>query len=305
MEWDTIGTPMDLVLPLLGPLPLQLGGALAPAATAAPCLVDMATAALRHAPLVVLVVLQLYAVGAGGADAATDAAADAEERCSKTLGFNETLVPKDRSSQDLVFCNEHHKRTCCEKNNTRQVLTAWTAFAHDRSVGCSQMSRLALCATCDGDVGSGLKARKNLVLLCPSFCSRWFQSCLADFFAPSGSGRLQPCGPGSLVCSPLREVTEESAEFCSKIGDFAVSSQEEEPDSCFDGVPAAKSRGKGPRAVWARPTPRLKPWWRRILDGQLPPELQRLKYQLQGYVPGAIVAFVAVLFGWYIYRDAD
>mmetsp|Transcript_42274 Transcript_42274/g.134288 ORF Transcript_42274/g.134288 Transcript_42274/m.134288 type:complete len:292 (-) Transcript_42274:40-915(-) len=291
MAWGLSATPTDLVIPFLVP-PQVSDAAAAPFG-------DLVVAALRHAPFVVLLVLQLYAVGAGEEDT--------QESCSKALGFNESSGPRDRSNQDLQFCNEHHKRTCCERNHTRQVLSSWSAFSHDRSPRCAQMSRLALCSTCDGDVGTGAKARANSVLLCPSFCSRWFQSCYEDFFAPGGSSAgLQPCGPGSLVCSPLNEITEDHTTFCSGIGDFAVAEDEEGLDSCYDGVPAAKARGKAPRAHWVKPAPAGKPWWRRILSSSQQLQLHRMMTEsLQSLAPGLVVSFVAVIFAWYVWRGSD
>merc|ERR1740130_2382879 len=126
MAWGLLGIPMDLVPPPLVP-PQALD------ATTAPFL-DAAVTALRHAPLLILCLLQLYSVGAG----ASEAPPQEGEMCSKALGFNESAGPKDRNNQDLQFCNEHHKRTCCEKNHSRQVLTYFGAFAHDRSTRCTQ-----------------------------------------------------------------------------------------------------------------------------------------------------------------------
>ncbi|CAE8668050.1 unnamed protein product, partial [Polarella glacialis] len=107
----------------------------------------------------------LYAAVAG-----EDGLADAP--CSKVLGFNETWGPRDRSKQDLQFCTEHHQRTCCQRNHSRTVLASFAPFSYERSAQCAQMSRLALCSVCDGDVGTGMKAQANLIVLCPSFCSR-------------------------------------------------------------------------------------------------------------------------------------
>jgi len=291
MTWGLLGIPTDLVPP-----PLVLPQALD---TAAAPFLDVAVAALRHAPLLVLCLLQLYSVGAGAVERP-------EEKCSKALGFNESTGPKDRSNQDLQFCNEHHKRTCCEKNSTRQVLTQFGAFAHERSQRCAQMSRLALCSLCDGDVGSGIKSRLNTILLCPTFCKQWFQACYEDLFSPGGSaGGLMPCMPNALVCSPLGEITEDSVTFCRSLpGGFDVADTEDEPEQCFDGVPAARSRGSGPRAPYSKPKWQPPPWWRRIYQ-QLSSDMQilaremarmRLPRWLQGYMPAIIIGAVGMLF---------
>lgn len=285
MAWDLLCPPMmDLVSGRFG-LPLADTNMAAP-------LTDLAVAALR--PLVLLVLVQLYAVGAGGADA--------DAKCSKALGFNESSEPKDRSAQDLHFCTEHHKRTCCEKNHTRSVLTKFSTFSHERSPGCVQMTRLVLCSSCDGDVGVGMKARLNNVLLCPSFCRQWFKSCFDDYFTSSSSGELHPCGPSSLVCSPLKEITDDYASFCSRVGGFAVADGEDDVDSCYDGIPAARTRGKGPRAVWIRPEPRVPPWWKRWL---MSVQNFRLAREIEAYVPGMVVGTVVSLVAWYVLRGGD
>lgn len=234
--------------------------------------------------------------------------------CSKAFGFNESVGPKDRSNQELLFCTEHHGRTCCEKNHTREVLLQYSAFAHERSARCAQMSRIALCSVCDGDVGIGRKAQVNSILLCPSFCKRWYEACLNDFFAPKGSGEgVRPCGPGSVVCSPLGEAVENALAFCTTIGDFTVADgEDDEPDGddgtpCFDGVPAARARGKGPRSAWVRPGSEppssLSAWlqwwsqvWRRPwLSYRLRSQLVRVSDTLSSWAPTMIVTTVGVL----------
>eukprot|EP00928_Gymnodinium_smaydae_P054164 TRINITY_DN37983_c0_g1_i1.p1 TRINITY_DN37983_c0_g1~~TRINITY_DN37983_c0_g1_i1.p1 ORF type:complete len:373 (+),score=69.25 TRINITY_DN37983_c0_g1_i1:100-1119(+) len=309
-----------------------------------PCtalLPDVIALALRHAPLLLLVFLHLSATGAsaasgasssGGAGAdgagaggsgagagsssAAGSAGGEEENalCSKALGFNESVGPKDRTGQDLAFCNEHHARTCCEKNHTKQAIAGFAAFSQEHSSRCVQMARLALCSVCDGDVGIGLKAQLNSIRLCPSFCQQWFQACREDFFAPSGSQALQPCVAGSLVCSPLGEITESAGEFCSRIGPFQVAETEDDGDSCFDGIPAARSRGKGPRAPWTRPVrPVDGSWlrwaqlkWERMARRYLAPGT-RTRYfveRFEAYAPGIVVAMVMLLVGRYVlWRD--
>lgn len=283
MPWDLLNVPMDLMPP---PLALE---------TSAGPFVDTAVLALRHAPLIVLCLLHLFSVGASGAE-------QSEEKCSKALGFNASSGPKDRSSQDLQFCNEHHKRTCCEKEQSRKVLSQFALYSLERSDRCSQMSKLALCSICDGDVGVGIKAQMERVVLCPSFCERWFQACADDFFTSSGAGGLQPCGPTSLVCSPLAEILEDSATFCSRVG---FSASEEESERCYDGVPAARSRGKGPRQPWTKPVRERPPWWRQMLD-QLQMDLYRLRLTVQGSraaQAGLVATLVALIVSsWCIMR---
>jgi len=258
-------------------------------------LAEVVRAAMRHAPLLILLVLQYYAVGVG-------AFSEAEEtNCSKAMGFNESMVPMDRSRQDLLLCNEHHQRTCCEKNHTRQVLSRFAPFSHERSGKCAQISRLALCSFCDSDVGTGAKTRTNAILLCPSFCETWYRACAEDYFAPGGSnGELTPCLPGSLVCSPLREISAESSRFCEGVG-FAVGSGEDEHhDLCYDGVPGARSHGKGERASWVRPRPATPPWWKLVLQGWQQfrfPSLRELGVprKWEAYVPAVFVGAVGIV----------
>merc|ERR1719183_564278 len=261
------------------------------------------TASRHRVPLLIACIVRLYSVGAG-----IYGAPDHEEKCSKALGFNESVGPKDRSFQDLQFCNEHHKRTCCEKNHSRQVLATFGPFSHERSTRCVQMSRLALCSLCDGDVGIGRKSRLNTVLICPTFCKRWFEACSQDLFAPGGSaGVVVPCMPSHVICSPLGEITEDPAAFCRGLPGMAfdVAAAEDEPDHCYDGVPAARSRGKGPKNPYERPKPVIPPWWRRIMSDMsrdmvyLQREMvRRLPRSLQGYMPAIIVGAVGLLFAW-------
>jgi len=283
MPWNLLNIPTDLVPP-----PLALEPSAGP-------FVDVAVAALRHAPLIVLCLLQLYSVGASGGE-------KSDEKCSKALGFNASSVPKDRSSQDLQFCQEHHKRTCCEREHSRQALGQFALYSLERSDRCSQMSKLALCSLCDGDVGVGIKAQAERVVLCPTFCRRWYQACADDFFTASGAGGLQPCSPTSLVCSPLAETTEDSASFCSMVG-FSVS--KEESDRCYDGVPAARSRGKGPRQPYTKPVRERPPWWRQKLD-ELQVELYRLRLTVQASraAQAGVIATIVVLIitTWFVLR---
>jgi hypothetical protein len=272
-------------------------------------------AALRHAPLLVLMILQLQLqVVAAQPDTPLG------DRCSKALGFNETEGPKDRSSQDLpAFCVEHHQRTCCGKNHTRDVLGRFAAFSYNISGRCGKMTRLSLCSFCDGDVGAGLKSRLNQIVLCSGFCERWFNSCREDFFAPGSSGSgLSPCGPASLVCSPLDEIVEDSRPFCEAVSPYSVATSEEELDGCYDGVPAARSRGKGPRAPYVRPSWRGRtPFWRQMWPPSHPSQWPTSKevaadlaaIQLppwaQAYAPGVAIASVVLLFTWYLWRSSD
>lgn len=284
--------------------------------------IELASTALGHVPLMFLVMLQLYSVGAGNAEASTsgtgasknttDGATRVEEPCSKSLGFNESSGAKDRSYQDLMACDEHQKRTCCEKNSTAKVLTQAAFFAQERSQRCAKMGQLALCSVCDGDVGVGIKSEGNVVSLCRSFCDRWFKACIEDFFASSGSGDgLQPCGHATLVCSPLGEITQDATEFCARIGaplgaTFKVSDPEEEPDSCFDGVPASKSRGPAAKQPWIRPTRRAgNEWWMRFLPDLDPLTIHRINKKLEDNAPGIIIACVALFFGGYVWMGMD
>lgn len=281
-----------------------LGGGVA--SSGASAAVDLVAAALRHAPLLLLVALQLWAAGAGGAAAESApelAELASDEACSKPLGFNESAVPRDRAFQDLIACDEHHKRTCCERNDTLKVRLLWSNFAVERTSRCSAMAQRAFCSLCDADVGVGIKSAANTILLCPSFCRQWFEACLEDFFAPSSAGGLQGCGPSSVVCSALSEITADPAEFCSSLAGpmgvaFAVAGQELEPEGCFDGLPAARSRGAGPKAFWERPA-RPTPGFEVYIDALL-----REAKKYEKHAPAVIIASAMVFFGWYILRGA-
>eukprot|EP00438_Fugacium_kawagutii_P003445 Skav229313 [mRNA] locus=scaffold2616:52803:53561:+ [translate_table: standard] len=228
-------------------------------------------------------------------------ASEESEACSKVLGFNESSGPKDRSHQDLTFCDEHHERTCCERNNTKQIRSLFASFSHERSGRCAQMARLAFCSVCDGDVGTGMKAEDNMVILCPSFCRLWFDSCSEDFFAPgnAGAGSVAPCGPSALVCSPLKEITEDPVAFCRGAG-FQVAELEDSHDEvCFDGVPAAKMKGKAPRAPWTPPKRKEPTMWSRAMDEARWRSRRFLNF-LEDNAPGFAIAIVAATVAWNI-----
>lgn len=326
MTWALLGSTTGLVAPLLlgsGGFSLQL----APHKVVADVpSIDLAAAALRHVPLVLLVMLHLgVCVDAEGAEAAphstrvekntTEGGTRDDQTCSKALGFNESSGPKDRSYQDLISCDEHHKRTCCEKNHTAKLHNSVAFFVQERSPRCAKMGQLAMCSLCDGDVGAGVTSLGNLVSLCPSFCSRWFKACVEDFFAPAGSGEgLQPCGHGNLVCSPLGEITQDPEVFCKRIqaplGAAFLVADTEDDDSCFDGVPAAKTRGPAVKAPYTRPMRRASfpEWWRRYLP--FLPEvdiytLNRISKTMEDNLPGIMIACAALFFGWYVWIGMD
>mmetsp|Transcript_6950 Transcript_6950/g.12381 ORF Transcript_6950/g.12381 Transcript_6950/m.12381 type:complete len:296 (+) Transcript_6950:79-966(+) len=295
MSWDAV-VAQDLV-PLL--VPQEYG-----ASFVAMSVMHM-LAYQWHAPFVLLCALNFFARGVGAASSDADQSA---EVCSAALGFNSSSGPKDRSKQDLQFCTEHHKRTCCERNHTRQVLGWYGLFSTERSEKCTRLSRLVGCGLCDGDVGVGLKSDANLVLLCPSLCERWFRACAEDFFASMGSGSsLVPCTSSSLVCSPLNEITEDARTFCESAGSFRVlPDDEDDADRCFDGVPAAKTRGTGPRAPYTPPQPDEEPWWQKT-DRDIKRFLRSLSLRassLEGYLPAFIVGTVGVLIAWYVMRES-
>ncbi|CAK0788498.1 unnamed protein product [Prorocentrum cordatum] len=205
----------------------------------------VATARAARAPrlalLPALAALRLTAAGAGPVPGERG-------RCSAALGFSGAAVPMDRSGQGLRFCAEHHGRTCCEGNHTREALVRYAPFSHSASGRCGRMTRLAMCSPCDGDVGTGLKSQSDRVVLCPDFCARWFDACRESFYeAGRAASALSPCGQDSLVCSRLGEITEDPRGFCESIGPYVVADGGE-PDACYDGVPAASSRGRGPKA---------------------------------------------------------
>lgn len=292
MAWGMLTCQMDLMpTPLLLP---QVG-------------FSAAFDSLGHAPLIVLVILQLYALGAGGASTP----AEGGGTCSKALGFNHSQGAKDRSGQDLSFCNEHHKRTCCERNHTKTVLAWFAPFSKEGSASCATMSRLAGCALCDGDVGMEVKSIRDRILLCPSFCAQWFQACIEDFFAPVGAGALQPCSL-HVQCSPLAEITQDPNVFCRNIGGpgFDVAENEDEADTCYDGVPAARSRGNAPRAPYVRPKPRGQEWWRRYL----PPQFRNgvswnslgvsrtWQQRIKLFAPAMVLGLVGCIITWFVIR---
>ncbi|CAK0818964.1 unnamed protein product [Prorocentrum cordatum] len=79
----------------------------------------VAMSALRHAPLLVLVVLQLQLQGASGE---TEGESRAKPNCSKALGFNDTAGARDRSRQDrLGLCGLPQEDMLREQPRARGV----------------------------------------------------------------------------------------------------------------------------------------------------------------------------------------
>lgn len=295
--------------PALPPPLLEPGFVPAFAALNSGSILEFASVGLRHAPLLLLFALHLCAAGATGTDSAE---VIGDETCSKTLGFNESQVPKDRSYQDLIGCDEHHKRTCCERNHSIKIRGLWGSFAAESSPRCAKLSQLVLCSLCDADVGVGHKVDGNSVMLCPSLCNRWFQACVEDFFVPATSDQLHPCSVGSLVCSPLSQIAKDGVDFCSRVvapmgSAFSVASVEEEPDACYDGVPTSKSKGPGPRALWTRPVDPVNPLydllqsWLRDNQGWL----RHYQRWLRDNAAGILIAIVAVFFALFLWRNVD
>ncbi|CAE8728037.1 unnamed protein product [Polarella glacialis] len=103
----------------------------------------------------------------------------------------------------------------------------------------------------------------------------------------------------------------DSAAFCGGIGDFVVAESEDDSDSpCYDGVPAASSRGRAEKAPWERPRPAEKPLWRRITEHRFVrpilenPLVRALNTQHQGGSITATPLIIAVTMGfaWYIWK---
>ena len=150
-----------------------------------------------------------------------------------------------------------------------------------------------------------MKAQDNLVTLCPSFCRLWFESCADDFFAPgsAGLGSVAPCGPSALVCSPLMEITQDSAAFCKGAG-FHVTEVEDVDEPCYDGVPAAKMKGKAVRAPWTppkRPEPTL---LKRAMEYWRVGSTKAMRF-LEENAPGLAIALVAAAVAWNLVGRGD
>ena len=83
------------------------------------------------------------------------------------------------------------------------------------------MTSQAHCSICDADIGTG----KSDGSLCLSFCNAWFYACENEFFDPyiEVSEDVPFCREDSLICSPMREVANNSKDFCQKMGFKVIS----------------------------------------------------------------------------------
>ena len=71
--------------------------------------------------------------------------------------------------------------------------------------------------------------------VCPSLCNDWYKGCKDEYYAHSGAGTLTPCYGNALVCSPLKAIADNGADFCVYMGFHVGSDTDVEGIDCFDG----------------------------------------------------------------------
>ena len=77
----------------------------------------------------------------------------------------------------------------------------------------------------------GIGARTNI---CLEYCQAWFEACKGDYFAyDTISGKIAPCRPDSLLCSPLEGMVPDGTGLCHELGLKAALSPSLD---CYDGV---------------------------------------------------------------------
>lgn len=86
-----------------------------------------------------------------------------ERLCGKEYGLS---VP-DNMIKELVFCNDHAGRTCCDAEDSKgvKVQVSYLRQKTDISTECLEVTSQVLCGKCDGLVGMG-----KLEGLCPNIC---------------------------------------------------------------------------------------------------------------------------------------
>jgi hypothetical protein len=102
----------------------------------------------------------------------------------------------------------------------------------------------------------------------------------------------------------LREITQDAATFCSSVGVFEVA-ESDDLDVCYDGVPAATSLGRAPKAPWTKPSPVPPSLWTRItlwFDATLRGLASGRASTLEDYIPSLIIGFGVFVVFWYLCR---
>ncbi|CAD7964147.1 unnamed protein product [Amoebophrya sp. A25] len=178
---------------------------------------------------------------------------EAPATCTAELQFTPGEAAMDVK---LDYCVEHAQYTCCRRPHANRVKSKMNEHAVSmmRSGQCATMTRQMLCSQCDGDIGTGLLSAGGVMHICPVLCDAWFSSCKDEFWLSRGGGELVPCN-NDVGCRPLHELAGDSQDFCenafSKFHAIEVANPADEPDLCYDGVPASRTK-KGDK--WPPPS---------------------------------------------------
>ncbi len=102
-----------------------------------------------------------------------------------------------------------------------------------------------LCSQCDGDVGTGLLSATGAIHMCPTFCETWYQTCREEYFVGRANNEIVPCN-NDVGCEPVQFMVQDAQDFCesafSNFHTIEVANPADEPDLCFDGVPASRTK---------------------------------------------------------------
>merc|ERR1719491_1317726 len=115
----------------------------------------------------------------------------------------------------LSYCTLHSEHTCCEQAHVSRIFSKVNEhnLSLFRNNVCKTLTTQVLCSTCDGDVGTGIRANNGSVSLCPTFCNAWFQACKDEYWLRRGHTELVPCN-NDAGCQQLRNLVAEGADFC-------------------------------------------------------------------------------------------
>eukprot|EP00474_Spongospora_subterranea_P005881 CRZ06339.1 hypothetical protein [Spongospora subterranea] len=135
----------------------------------------------------------------------------------------------------LSFCHQYSPSSCCTPADDRRILRSvaglYATADEDRfSNLCTTLTARHACAVCSPLVSG---PSPSLHTICLSTCQQWLNACRNDMFTSGHSGRLSPCQPNSLICSPLHDIIgDDAADFCGRSG-YTVA--DDQSTKCYNG----------------------------------------------------------------------
>ncbi|CAI5705262.1 unnamed protein product [Peronospora effusa] len=151
-------------------------------------------------------------------------------RSAGVLKFDLNTHPMQRT-KGMEVCSKYRKSTCCNATHGHALrLKIREPVVAQFSRKCQALTEEMTCSSCHPLMGTW--EMKNV---CPSLCNDWYKVCKDEYYAHSGAGTLTPCYGNALVCSPLKAITDNGANFCVLMGFHVGSEADAEGIDCFDG----------------------------------------------------------------------